>query len=361
MPYPYFTAPPPSGDLTGATDWTNLTAAIAQTPDNGVLLYPSPAAYYLNARLNVFSRAGLRLLSMGQPDTLAIGKRGTEFVWKGPADIDSLLSLNYAHRCSVEGIAISCDGSTTPPACGIRVDQWPDPSMPKPSITTTTACDVSRCLVTAPAVTPLTVSTFHGLDFSQVSQQNVDLMRVFGCIFNGGAEGSRTGSSSNAKGYTFARCQFNNCGVGIHFISGSAGIEDCTAQSCGVDIQNDALVDFFHVRRWNSEGTGLALSVQGSSGIARMEQCRFAGLGGTAAIWHRNGPGLILEGNYFQGVVGPAPALIPTVTPFQLPAAGLPAITAAKLHCSGNRWYQMLPKVTQQFGYVTQGMPDSEA
>jgi hypothetical protein len=357
MPYPYFTAPPPSGDTTGATDTAQLQGAINSTPDTACLLFPCPAPYYINARLNVFSRAGLRLLSMGSPDTLGIGKRGTELIWKGPVGIDSALSLNYAHRCSVEGIALSFDGSTTPPLAGLRLDQWPDPTMPKPTITTTTACEVTRCLVTAPVSPPGTPATFQCVSLAQVSQQNVDLMTFDRLVCQGGAVGVWQGSNSNGKGQLGRRCQFNKCGTAVHFLSGSGAWEDCTAQSCGVDVQNDGVSDFWVVERWNSEGAGMAISVQGSSAIAAVRNSRWGNMTGPAAVWHRNLPGLFLEGNYFQGAWNGG---VPFTAPFQLPPAGQAPITATKLHCSGNRWYQMLPKLTQQFGICSIGMPDSE-
>jgi hypothetical protein len=341
----YSVAPDPSG----ADDTAAVQAAIDATPDCGCLVFPANAAYTITVPLKVYSRAGLRLISFGGLDTKPLGRRGTEFVWKGNGGV-ALFDCNYAHRVSLEGFALSFDANGTPPACGVRFDQWPDPAQRPPSITSCTACAVSRCLITGPKA----AGTFHGLDYAQASRTNVDLMVVRDTVIagvSGFGEGLRVGSSSNAKSYQIDRCWFSGCTVGVHFLSGSGVVRDCGGTGNALDVENDAVVDFFVVEGCNFESSGQALSFTGSSAPVTVRNNRWANLKGPYAIYARNIPGLRLECNFFQGGLNPAGAAV--TAPFQ-PSGR----TAMCLHRGGNNWQSLGDMILTQFGYCTSDMPD---
>jgi len=286
---PYTLAPQPSG----GDDTVALQAALAATPTcNCLMLWPGQ--YHLSTTLQVYSRSGLRIISLCQPDTNGQGQCGTEFNWTGTtAGAVATLNFNWAHACSLEGVAFTFAPGSTPPACAVRVDQWVDTTQPNAgahAITSTTQCRFSRCLVVAPS-TP----GFIDFNFGQVSGNNDDLMSIEFCTCVGGAEGIRVGApsnpSANLKGYLVNRCVFTGCGYGIHFFSGSASIYDCTATACGVaatattpasggDVFNEAIVNYFNLRGWNSEACqgACALSFIGTSASAEAYSCRFAAM-----------------------------------------------------------------------------------
>src|SRR5262245_22594169 len=75
-------------------DTAALQRCIDATPDMGCVLIPPQAAYAVSAPLSIFSRDGLAIRSLGSTDTAAIGRRGAEFIWRGPAGAGALFDVN---------------------------------------------------------------------------------------------------------------------------------------------------------------------------------------------------------------------------------------------------------------------------
>jgi hypothetical protein len=305
VPQTEYLAPPPSG----GDDTAALQKAIDSTPDRACLVLPSPALYKVSG-LNVSSRLGLRIVSKGQPDTLGVGRCGCEIqLTSTQAGQPAVVYFRWAHRCSLEGVAVTVAPSAASPVALVRVDQDPADAH---STGSCSRCVFERCLFYAPNIsTPC-------LDFSRAAARvNCDIMTVRECVFNGGSDGIRVGANSNAKGYLVQRCDFNGCQFGVHFINGSARVLDCTFEQCGTaatatapatggDVAFEQFVDLLELAGLNSEMCRgeFAVWVQGVSGSAELRCSRFSALTSTSALkvrMSKSGCALAVRSCMFEG------------------------------------------------------------
>jgi hypothetical protein len=323
MPLPlYITAPSP----TGGDDTTTLQAALDAMTNGQIMLWPCPALYKVSDTLYFnYNGIGENNISLGRPDTGTSGNRGTEFQWNGSAGKDSMIFLS-GHRPVFEGFTLSCDFNSTPPACGIRIDNKVTPSGKPTNTTTTTGVMVRRCVIFSPSLT--NGPSFAGIDNSRVATTNCDLGVFEDIVFEGGFYGWLGGSSTNDKSNRIYRCAFSGCSTAIRVIAGSAFIRDCNAETCGVDIQGDDVVDQFVVEGWNSETAGQALSFGGSSNWIKVLGCRWSNLQGQWAVNTTNQPGLFLDSCYFHSVLG-------TVSLFQPNTRSAAGIIMLAVGCNG--------------------------
>jgi hypothetical protein len=328
---PLYTTPANFGAVgDGKTDDTQaILAAIAGTPDNGCLLIPPGAAYVITAPLYIFSRDGLCIRSLGSTDTEAIGKRGAEFIWKGPAGAAALFDVNCSRKIVLENVSLSCDGNSTPPACGIRFDMRPDVTSRKATVNCT-RCVVRGCTI----ISPPGVATFSGVSISQVSRINCEFIRVEDTVIQPSAsqpnsgEGVHVDNSANAKGIRCRDVSVSYANIGFHWLNGSGHLDGCTGTACNVFVQADNFCDPLTIRNCNAEQAGQAISLNGQDSPALLESNRFVVTGATALNLHNRQTMMI--GNRFTG----------------LPAKGQPAVvgftsypgTAFGISRNGNLW-----------------------
>lgn len=221
----------------------------------------------ITAPLKVYSRT-LRFVCPGQPDTVGLGGGCGEFVWKGPAGAQALFVCNYARCCTFEGLTFSCDGSATPPACGILFDEFQDASKPKPTLVCTRNV-VRRCYVAAPNV----AGSFYCVAIALASPTNCEYHIIEGCTFTSRSnklawgEGVHVGNSANAKGIIVrdTSCSWSN--IGFHWLNGSGHCDGCTGTGNVIaDIQFENFADPSTAFRCDFEQSNMAANIANGQG-----------------------------------------------------------------------------------------------
>jgi hypothetical protein len=305
--------------------WQNCINAC---PDNGCILVPPSMCSVITSPLKIYSRSGLTIRSLGQPDTKPLGTRGAEFVCQfAPATPAvpasgttpavpavpqrAAIDLNWAHCCVLEGLSISCDSKVgTPPASAVSIDQYADASQPKNTITSTTRNAIRRCLFTAPPA----AGTFNGIQVAVTSKTNCDFTtvedsRILGTVAgwgNGvyiGPASDGTGVHSNAKQNRIVFCGVNNATNGYYLANGSGRILDCSATNNACDVRVDTVNDYFVVDGMNSEQAGQCFYVGGANCPYSFRNCRWAAVRGPYAVYNRSA-WLTLDSVSIAGVKG---------------------------------------------------------
>lgn len=254
--------PPWSAKFDGATDdWQAITACLAACPDGGVVDFPINGATVISQPIALTRRWGLTIRSMGTPDTNALGKRGTEIIVKGAGCFD----CQNTRRCTIEGLAISCDAPGTSPAWGVRYETIVAPL-------NSTQNRIKRCLVMAPAVPGSFTAVSNGLldkdNHPEWLALNTDFLTIEDTtIQSNSVKGWGTAylnGNPNVKLTSLSNVSISYATTGVWCQAGSVQLERCSGAWNATDVRIDKPSDpcFLLGCRW--ENSGQCLNLAGS-------------------------------------------------------------------------------------------------